>query len=260
MLSIEQNIKVWSAYDWNIGEGAEWSLPWGGVEQQWLATIYPRIYSFIPCGNILEIAVGYGRWGHFLNKYCEKYYGVDIVDSCVNTCKKKFPDGEFFVNDGKSLSMIKSNSIDFCFSYESLLHIEIDDLESYVQEILRVLKPDGIAFINHSNLKDVKKSLIKDNHFWRAKSVSAKEVRKLIEKYNGKVLVQEAISSSDILLDAISVFHKSDKIKSGSKSIIQNKNYQNEWDFGSDVISKYSLNSVKNTNLKKIKDICFENY
>lgn len=64
MLSIEQNIKVWSAYDWNIGEGAEWSLPWGGVEQQWLATIYPRIYSFIPCGSILEIAVGYGRWGH----------------------------------------------------------------------------------------------------------------------------------------------------------------------------------------------------
>ena len=110
------------------------------------------------------------------------------------------------------------------------------------------------------DIKEIEK-LISSISFYRNKAKHIKECSiQIIEKYNGKVLVQEAICSSDILLDAISVFHKSDKIKSGSKSIIQNKNYQNEWDFGSDVISKYSLNSVKNTNLKKIKDICFENY
>ena len=44
------------------------------------------------------------------------------------------------------------NSIDFAFSFDSLVHADREVVEGYVHELARKLKPDGVAFIHHSNL------------------------------------------------------------------------------------------------------------
>jgi SAM-dependent methyltransferase len=57
----------------------------------------------------------------------------------------------FMVNDGKSLDFISDHSLDFAFSFDSLVHAEADVVQAYVRQLSRKLKPAGVAFIHHSN-------------------------------------------------------------------------------------------------------------
>ena len=47
--------------------------------------------------------------------------------------------------------MVADRSIDFAFSFDSLVHVELDALAAYLGELARVLTPDGVAFLHHSN-------------------------------------------------------------------------------------------------------------
>ena len=48
--------------------------------------------------------------------------------------------------------MIPDGSIDFTFSFDSLVHVEADVLESYLQQLALKMTEDGVGFIHHSNL------------------------------------------------------------------------------------------------------------
>lgn len=257
MPSVNDNIKVWNSYNWEA-QGEEWSEGYGGSLQQWLCTLYPRIHSFIPCKNILEIGVGCGRWAYYLQKYCDSYTGVDLCSKSIEICKQKYKNLKFFVNDGKTLKDIKDNSIDFCFSFDSLIHTEIDDMDSYIREILIKLNDDGIAFIEHSNMAGIEE--VPKNHCYNATTVSSKKIKKIIKKYGGTILVQENFNyCSDLLTDAFTVFHKNE-IKYGSTSkLLNNYNFTREEEFGNDVITKY-IPHYKREKYKNIKDVIFENY
>lgn len=257
MPSVKDNIEVWNKYNWK-SQGEEWSDGYGGSQQQWLCTLYPRIHSFIPCQNILEIGVGCGRWTYYLQKYCKNYTGVDLCSRGITICKQKFPNLNFFVNDGKTLNDIKDNSIDFCFSFDSLIHAEIDTMDSYIAEILKKLKDDGIAFIEHSNMSDLKD--IPANHCYNATTVSSKKIKKLIKKYGGSILVQENFNyCSDLLTDAFTVFHKNKNKYGCSQKIIENYDFTKEQEFSNNIVTKYIPN-YKKQNHKNIKDVYFENY
>jgi hypothetical protein len=153
MPSIEEN-RSWGTRSWPE-QGNEWSWEWGDVETHWYATILPRIRRFIPAKRVLEIAPGYGRWSSFLIDCADEYIGVDLNAECVSACRARFAEAShatFVVNDGKSLAAVADDSINFAFSFDSLVHAEIDVIEAYLHELSRKLSPDGIAFIHHSNL------------------------------------------------------------------------------------------------------------
>jgi len=154
MPTIEFNKGKWDAtYDWN-GQGEEWSEGWNGSESQWFFSIYPRIHAFLPAQNVVEIAPGYGRWTAYLLPHCGKYSGFDLATKCVDACRERFKSAKnarFDVTDGVSLPGIKDKSVDFLFSFDSLIHVEIDILEGYIKEMNRTLSADGVAFIHHSN-------------------------------------------------------------------------------------------------------------
>ncbi len=140
-------------YDWSRA-GDEWSARWGDAAAQWYGCIYPRVWRFLPAPTILEIAPGFGRWTEFLLGHCETLIGIDIAPKCVDACKRRFADraGTIFeTNDGHSLPMVADSSVDFGFSFDSLVHVEADALNGYLTELARVLKPDGVAFLHHSN-------------------------------------------------------------------------------------------------------------
>lgn len=154
MPTIEENIRAWNQdHRWSATDD-DWSAMWGNCEAQWWGTLHPRIHAFLPVDHILEIAPGYGRWTNFLRRYCQQLTAVDLSQRCVDHCRQRFQDhpGMTFVhNDGKSLDFISDQSIDFAFSFDSLVHAEADVVEAYVQQLARKLKPHGVAFIHHSN-------------------------------------------------------------------------------------------------------------
>ena len=137
MPTTEENLRSWSeTYDWPEG-GEEWSKVWGGSEAQWSFVIHPRIHLFLPTDTILEIAPGYGRWTQYLSPQCRRLVGVDLSATCVEACTRRFaqvPHASFQQNDGYSLAAIADHSIDFAFSFDSLVHAEQDVLAAYLRE------------------------------------------------------------------------------------------------------------------------------
>lgn len=154
MPTIEENVRAWNQdHRWSATDD-DWSAMWGNCEAQWWGSLYPRIHAFLPCEHILEIAPGFGRWTNFLRQHCERLTAVDLSERCVEHCRERFRDQPrmtFMVNDGRSLDFISDRTLDFAFSFDSLVHAEADVVEAYVRQLSRKLKPAGVAFIHHSN-------------------------------------------------------------------------------------------------------------
>jgi SAM-dependent methyltransferase len=234
MPSINDNLSSWGgSYEWPL-QGDEWSASWGNVDTQWHATLLPRIRHFIPAGRVLEIAPGYGRWSRFLIGCSDQYIGVDLNNNCISACQKRFAHAKnatFYANDGKSLAMVQDDSIDFAFSFDSLVHVEMDVIEAYFRELSRKLSSNGVAFIHHSNLgassmitlnllralqklsrtRPVAKALLRkvglvDWDHWRAPSVSAKSVVDVSRAAGLNCVGQEIINwANATMTDCISV-------------------------------------------------------
>ena len=209
MGSVFENKRTWeAAYPWQQ-DGDEWSAAWGGAHAQWHGCIRPRIFPLLR-GRVLEIAPGRGRWTQFLRDDAESVVAVDLSAACVEYCRERFVDRlgmEFFANDGLMLPMIEDCSIDFAFSFDSLVHAEADVLESYLRELARVLKPGAAAFLHHSHLGAhrrywldrlrQRRTGLAYNPGWRAASVSAETVRRAATAAGMSCVQQELIPWPD---------------------------------------------------------------
>lgn len=205
MPSVQENIKAWGDEQrWSKAtEGNKWSLSWGNAEMQWYGTLLPRIQKYLSnsdmslkVDSILEIAPGYGRWTQYLRTLCNSLMILDLNENCIEACQEKFANFKnitYHVNDGKSLSMVPNGSIDFVFSHDSLVHAEIDVVQSYLSQLSSKLKPNGVAFLHHSNLGNYVESIDngKLNPHWRGRSVTAEKVKEFGELNNLRCLSQE---------------------------------------------------------------------
>jgi len=204
----------WNRVRWNDEHpwpesGDEWSVGWGGPRAQWYGTIFPRINRWLPARKVLEIAPGFGRWTQFLLRHTDELYGIDLNPKCIQRCVQRFSAydrAHFIQNDGFSLEMVGDDTIDFAFSFDSLVHAEIDVVTAYCQQIVRKLNATGVAFIHHSNAANGVDPQ-DPNASGRAQSVSSQAVRAVIEGAGGRVLIQEEINwSSTARVDCLTTF------------------------------------------------------
>jgi ubiquinone/menaquinone biosynthesis C-methylase UbiE len=238
MGSREENRDIWNdERNWH-GSGDGWSSNFGGTEALWWFQLYPRIQRYLPAATILEIAPGQGRCTQFLLRQCESMVAVDLSEHCINQCKKRFADQRhvrFHVNDGLSLSAVEDGSVDFVFSFDSLVHAEKDVIESYLRELGRKLRPDGVGFLHHSNMgaypgrvalldsydrlpAGLRKHVLHDGllerllsiniRAWRARTMTAKLFREYCHRAGLKCVGQELLNwhRGKCLIDTMSVF------------------------------------------------------
>ena len=250
MPSVEQNKATWNDnYDWKQ-VGDEWSKSWGGPQMQWFGALLPRIHAFVPAPTILEIAPGYGRWTQYLKNLCDELLVVDLSPRCIQACQERFSDCTnitYYVNDGRSLDMVPDNSVDFVFTFDSLVHAEDDVMLAYVAQLASKLKPNGAAFIHHSNLGEypiyqrlskrpklrrVLRTLrvIEKNIHWRAVSVSAGKVAQYAADNHLSCISQEKIpwGTKRALNDCISVMVRADSIWARENVVLNNSSFKQE--------------------------------
>lgn len=225
MATVEENRHYWEEiYPWPE-EGEEWSRGWGGTDRLWRHSLLPRIERFLPADTILEIAPGHGRFIPYLASQGNNVIGVDLAPHCVEICRGKYPQLCFHHNDGRTLPMLKDRSVDFIFSFFSLIHADIPTMASYLKEFARILTEDGAGFIHHSNLaqhasyfrtvdklpKKLQRLLFEagliDLAQWREPTVSARIVKTLAEEAGLKILAQETVNfGSRRTIDAFTTF------------------------------------------------------
>jgi SAM-dependent methyltransferase len=202
MPSIEENQRLWGgSYDW-ANRGEEWSEVWGGSQAQWASSILPRIRAFLPARRALEIGCGHGRWSRLLRPHCRKLILIDLVEGCVGACRDLFKDDRAVscqATDGRTFPDVAPGSLDFVFSFDSLVHAERDALEAYLVALASALTGDGVAFLHHSNFGAVladRPGL--ENRGWRAESVSAAAIAEAAMNATLVCPLQEIVDWGDV--------------------------------------------------------------
>ena len=269
MPTVDDNKKIWDGdYQWT-NRGDEWSVAWGGPYMQWYGAILPRIHRYLPTGNILEIACGYGRWTQFLKDVCKNIVAIDLSEECIDACRQRFSNCshiDYHVNDGKSLQMIPDASIDFVFSFDSLVHADEPILDAYLSQLPRILKSEGAAFIHHSNLGEYKTlhskignkpklrkfitmlGMFEENLHLREPSVSAVLVEQLAEEHGLQCVSQELIpwGTKRLLIDGLSTIVKAGSLARIENKVFRNVNFMREASYLEQLSRLYSLRKNDN--------------
>lgn len=230
-------------YEW-VQAGEEWSEPWGGSAPQWFGSILPRIHASFPANTSLEIAAGFGRWSYYLKEHCSHLHLVDPAADCIEACQRRFASERhlsYHVNDGRSLEMIPSRSIDFVFSFDSLVHVRREMVESYVAQLADKLTDDGTGFIHHSNLGQyassiarrtqilVRKGKVLGSDHQRDPEMTAESFRTCCETHGLKCLCQELVNwRGRRLIDCFSTIARQDSKWKAADRPFLNPNFMRE--------------------------------
>ena len=207
--TISRNYAAWQ--DWNWDEkGEEWT-----PTPEWKHSLIDDVLlRYIDPGKtVLEIGPGAGRWTETLQKIANRLIIVELSDRCIEICKSRFSkcdNIEFFVNNGTDLGFIRSNSIDFVWSFDVFVHINAWDTEKYLGEFARILREGGRAVIHHP--KEGRSAESEDDG-WRS-NTTAKLFNEMLERHQ-LTLVKQLDSWGDDgqfnvkrYGDVISVFEK----------------------------------------------------
>jgi len=131
--------------DYNYSE-----IYYKGLTNRWNKLSYPIITKFVnnvfseyPTEYILDLGCGSGIYFDLFRKRTKKIYGVDISEQSKILCQKK---GYIQVKIADASAIpFQDATFDFVFTSEVLEHIE--NYLLMLQEINRVLKPNGILFL-----------------------------------------------------------------------------------------------------------------
>lgn len=152
------NRKFYDRYDWSA-EGEEWTEDVGryrGLDPDaWKNQLIDEcLRKYVPTQKeILEIGPGAGRWTEVLKDRCSILHLADISKTCLDLCQERFKDAANIryhqITDG-TLKFLPENSLDGIWSYDVFVHINPTEIERYVKDFAKVLKPGGVGVIHHA--------------------------------------------------------------------------------------------------------------
>ena len=188
------------------------------VEWQW--RIFERLLlgpdrSVFDFNVVLDFACGHGRIAERFANFAGKLICSDINHESLGFCRRRFANWQgacvfdFVVNTDSHIPQ-PDGSVTFLYSWDAMVHFEINDLRTYLQEFSRILKTGGCGLIHHSNYGSFEASEARvwhQNPHWRA-SVSANDVRELCGWAGIPVLKQELLDWTIPSLDCITIFQK----------------------------------------------------
>lgn len=189
------------------------------AENQFKTIIKPIFEKYAllnPSFKVMDFACGYGRIAEILKNQYKNLVLCDISEDALHYCQERFKN---YPNIGYSKSVIDglpldSESLDFIYSWDAMVHFSYKFLDIYIGEFARILKSGGFCFIHHSNLADCPECSEYDisEHFyenvhWRS-HVSMKDIAR-IAKNNGFETIEQIPLDWDVKsLDAITILKK----------------------------------------------------
>jgi ubiquinone/menaquinone biosynthesis C-methylase UbiE len=108
---------------------------------------YTIASNFIEGKIVLDIASGEGYGSNLMSEKASFIYGVDIDESTIINARQKYkkPNLKYLVGNTSAIPLGDS-SIDIVVSFETIEHH--DEHQEMMNEIKRVLKPEGILIIS----------------------------------------------------------------------------------------------------------------
>lgn len=149
---------------------------------------YEHLHRYAACSelvkdkDVLDIACGEGYGSALLARFARKVIGVDIDEFIINYAKNKysFQQNLQFIVGGVDSIPLPDASVDVVVSFETIEHH--DKHEEMLQEIKRVLRPEGMLVISTPD-KRTYSDLPKWKNKFHVKELYLHEFENLLKKY-----------------------------------------------------------------------------
>jgi hypothetical protein len=207
MNSRAANRYIWDNWDWSA-QGDEWT-----PSDTWKRSVVKNFIDryFRGVESIIEIGPGAGRWTEYLVTGTKRLVGIDISQTCVDECRKRFatsPNASFELGNGIDLQSTATASVDRIWSFDVFVHINRAEFASYVSDFARVLRDGGMGAIHHGSFGG-------SGGGWRS-NVTIADVREMMSR-NSLEIISQVQSWTDgrdehqagLYGDTITVFRKS---------------------------------------------------
>ena len=109
------------------------------------ASIFMKLLT--PGQKILDVGCGFGRNLKAFLEYGLEVYGFDASKELLKIAKAQAPRAKLQLLDLREKLPYESNFFDAIWARNSLHHLEYKDLNQSLSELRRVLKPNGVIFI-----------------------------------------------------------------------------------------------------------------
>lgn len=100
----------------------------------------------------LEIGPGGGRWTRYLLGF-ERLYVVDYHEKLLAELRKTVsaPNMVFVHNNGTDFPAVPDHSIDYLFTFGTVVHLDQPLIEDYLVSMKRILSESGCAVVHYSD-------------------------------------------------------------------------------------------------------------
>ncbi len=144
------------AHNWGADKADSYHAPAEAhMEDAWARFIAPVLTRHpIDYARTIDFACGRGRNARKLKASgAGEVVLVDVDPTNVAYCRQAFSEPGFRVvrNDGIDLAPIESGWATFLYTFDSMVHFDVELVAGYLPEFFRVLAPGGLAFVHHSN-------------------------------------------------------------------------------------------------------------
>lgn len=131
--------------------GMEWGDPDVSPPLRYVRDHFLRSY-ISPDTTVLEIGPGGGRWTRYMLE-AKLIYAVDYHEELLGELRKtiRSRNVSFIKNNGTDFPGIPAASVDFVFSFGTFVHLNVDLIESYLQNLKPVLKQDANVVLHYSD-------------------------------------------------------------------------------------------------------------
>lgn len=138
---------------------------------------YSSVASLLAGKVVLDIACGSGYGSQMLAKSAQKVFGVDISEDSIQYAKKHYSSDnvEYRVGDATMIPLDDA-SVDAVVCFETIEHIQ--DYRKFLQEIKRVLRPEGQLILSTPNGDQFREA-----HHFHLHEFRLQELRDLLEDF-----------------------------------------------------------------------------
>jgi SAM-dependent methyltransferase len=114
---------------------------------------YLYVNEFVKNKEVLELGCGAGYGIDYLSNNAKRIVTVDIDSESIEHAKQnsEAKNIEYIQQDILDGLKFQDNSFDIVISFQVIEHFNKKDVKRYLNEIFRLMKPDGIAYITTPN-------------------------------------------------------------------------------------------------------------
>lgn len=135
---------------------------------------------------VLEIGAGGGRWTKYMLN-AKEIIIVELNPEFFSYLKERFKENiskfNFYKTSGYELDGIKTNYVDYIFTFGTFVHIDPEGIFTYLEHVKRVLKPGAIAVIQYSDKTKIRGRIAKT-----FSDMNPKKMEDFVSKYSFKLL------------------------------------------------------------------------